>query len=281
MMPTDPFRAQSQQNRIALTWGVVLFLTAMVMSSVTSGVVTSKATFPRALLLALHSKPEPITVSTASSNTPVTGMSATSPEVTREEAIQKMPQEVYDWLKHLESTESKLKESVMSSDSQLQVLLSELQGGALDMRQMLDSDPDQPSETKSQGKQKANEAAQKSKEPIQDIEKFFDSRQAPQECIAIRNLYAQALGETIYTVKNIQSMIEGVSDEQGSTDIARTTQKLSQIYSNHKERIDLPRKNCDDLIEEICQKYGVKKWFSIPANLDSGPSDLVRKFLGR
>jgi hypothetical protein len=194
----------------------------------------------------------------------------------------KMPQEVRDWLLHLERTERerhRMTKAQMgqamglllgSTASQYKELIGEAYGEESDEQDSHLRNPElHASFTK---------AAPAMRKGWKDIVSYFNSKQPPAECIPIKNAYEQCLGETGTMMLDVISALEGTGSEDA--DLGAAADKLMGMMGTSSERIDTLGEQTDRLVGRVCDKYETYKWFSISGDIGGGLGGLGLGGLG-
>jgi hypothetical protein len=179
--------------------------------------------------------------------------------------VKSMPPGVLDWLKHLERTEKKRHQLATEQIAALLAQMAMLSGiGATEaVAQSLLDDPEKAFEETPATE--VQDQARDQKRQWRDLTEFFDSLPPPTECVPIRNAYATALGET-------QAMIFEVLDAIASAgeDPKQAVQSLMNLRGKSHSRIDVSARETDGLVQDICDKYDTRKWFSIAGDVGGG-----------
>lgn len=175
-----------------------------------------------------------------------------------------MPQDVYDWLEHLRRTEEargRISEEQLSSAlvslTMLQSnasVLQDLMGDAWEM----DLDAANPAN-------KVKTDMQSKRSLWSELSQYFNSYPPPAECVPIRNEYDQVIRETGGMMIDILGALERASENPQDAIAA-----LIRMRGTSANRIDRPAQRSDALVYDICQKYGVQKWFSIRSDMGGG-----------
>lgn len=267
----DPYASQTQQNRRYLTAGVVLLAVALLLGLVGVSFMSLGRGFGGPVTQAASKSAAPVTEATGTPPTPITEATGAPAAVTMDpETVRKMPKEVLDWLKHLERIEKRRKDMGTEQIAALLSQLAMLQGvGATEeaMKGLLDDgsegEPVPPS--KEIGDQASSQKA-KWRELIAD----FDSLPPPTECIPIRNSYSQCLGETQTMITEVLDAVRSASDDPKAAVAA-----LMKMRGKSESRIDVAANETDGGVQDICDKYGVKKWFGISADVGGGMGNVL------
>lgn len=189
----------------------------------------------------------------------------------------RMPQDVYDWLCHLQRIEAK-KEHILS-------------GQSTRSRRMPDSfpkpgripdnfdDPDAPNSITGMAVDSSfldgiRQRIDALSEDWKQLTREFNSYPPPAECRAMAQDYDQAIREIGAQIQDVASMFDSaMSDPFGA--IA----KLETMKGFSESTIDDPLDQVDAAVGDICQKYETRKWFKISSHRGS-PSMLGGSGLG-
>lgn len=178
-----------------------------------------------------------------------------------------MPDHVRSWLEHLERIEKKRIELAQTQIMGLLVSMEEIKGAELGdmLGEVLGGDPTQGERTEAPSVGKAKDIANGVRPQWKELASEFETKEPPEECQNIAGEYRQTLRETGATVSDIIGVI---NNEAGEPQTA--IQKLREIMTNHKTMIDEPAKRADTGVAQICDKYGVRKWFDIKGDVGGG-----------
>lgn len=258
-------QAQTKKRNIAIAAGAGALVLALLIGAIATNFLNRTATQPAETVLQRQAKPpEPVLDKTAAPPAPVMEKEATAPKV--------MPDDVRRWLEHLEETEKRRGKLAMQGLGTMMQLAPAAQMGIdLDaLKALASGDPDQP-EPKT-GADKVAEGAAQVKQEWDALKEYFKSVYPPQECLATANTYWNALDET---AAMIQDILGAVVKSKENTSAA-----LDMLYGmqNTSKTIDAAGTQTDGLVQQICDKYDTKKWFSI--NSDFAQSGLFGKMGG-
>jgi hypothetical protein len=98
-----------------------------------------------------------------------------------------------------------------------------------------------------------------------DLRSKFQTRQPPTECLPIADRYDQVLRETggmMYDILQAVAVAE--------RDPSQALSVLQAMKGKSREMIDAPAREADHGIAELCNRYGVAKWFSIQSDEAGG-----------
>ncbi|HRJ27718.1 MAG TPA: zinc ribbon domain-containing protein [Fimbriimonadaceae bacterium] len=187
-------------------------------------------------------------------------------EITRVHNERKtMPKEIYDWLEHLRKTDEKAAQlsSKQVSDLSITKILTQTGVSEDTMRALLWGDPGQ-AELRPPTDDLAKKA-QAAQAEWEELRRFFNEYPPPPECIPIRNSYEQGLKETGGMIYEILTAIAQVFE-----DPSKAHQMVSAMKGDSVARIDERRKESDRQVQEVCDRYDTRKWFSIPGDFGGG-----------
>ncbi len=176
-----------------------------------------------------------------------------------------MPKDIYDWLEHLRKTEFKADQLTARqvSDFSITKILTGTGMSEDTMKQLLWGDPGE-AELKPPTEDIAKKAAQAQRE-WEELRTFFNSYPPPAECVPIRNSYDQGLKETGAMLFEILDAIAKVFENP-----SEAHRLVSEMKGDSAKRVDSNRKDTDQKVADICNKYDTKKWFDIPADIGGG-----------
>ena len=201
--------------------------------------------------------PDPVLQATAQTAPPILEQGAT--EV-------KMPDDVYDWLKWLEQIEKEKQALTGKQMSELMVLQTQVQGAsgltADDVKKMVDPDNN---DTTAPAVEKALSMTQRMPVEWQDLQSRFNSKPPPAECAPIAQDYDGGFDAMVDQISGITNILNGAkaNDNYGAADAEKDSASLSNIKREHPKSVDAEFRDTDNLVQQICDKYKVHKWFSI------------------
>ncbi|MBS1712870.1 MAG: hypothetical protein JST30_00890 [Armatimonadetes bacterium] len=270
----DPYAGRAKEHRTYFWIGALLLVVALLFGLIGAGILgfgeKGRSPFTDA-----RGTKGPATTGAGSETTAVTAASGgPTPFTGDSKTIKRMPKEVSDWLKHLELCERKRHDLSREAISGLQVMGTMLSGtGATTevLKGLLGDDYDMEKANP------ANEVAQSAKDnrdSWRELITFFNSKPPPTECVPTRNAYQQCLTETQAMIGEIQSCLEFDPADTGAAQAAIA--KLNRLTGTSAHRIDVAGKQTDNLVQEVCDRYEVQKWFRIEGDVGGG----VGGFLG-
>jgi len=263
-VPVDPYSAQASKGRTWLIVGIVV-LVAIVGFGLGAGVFGFGGRSNASLgananqgppVLGAVGGPPPQVLPAEGNNSPVLPADNT------------MPKDVLDWLKHLEETERRRKDLATSEIGPLMadIMRQSVGGGSNPMKSLFgDEGPDvETPPTKG-----ISESVDKIHSDWQDLDNFFQSVPPPSECAPIQAQYSKSLGETQAMMIELAGAITKANE---SPDEALSA--LKGMQGKSKGRIDTADQACDRLVQQICDKYKTRKWFSVASDIAGGLTTL-------
>lgn len=267
----DPYAKESGKQKVALWVGlgilVILLLVGFGMSAL--GLFNKK---PDPVLAQKGPEIAPILPAAAPAQQPALPIEAPPKPV-------EMPQDIYDWLEHLRRTDEKLASDTnaigMSAGIDRVSGLADMYGKALDGN-FEDHNP----------RSESDNINKKTDRTFEELANYFDSLPPPTECVPIYNAFKTSLSETESNVHKIQQITdEAFSKAMSGGNTQDVVDSLKSIYSDHRDGIDEYRRETDNLVQRICDKYKTRKWFSIkpdPANpIMKGMVDMMLGSMGQ
>lgn len=186
----------------------------------------------------------------------------------------KMPQDVRDWLLHLERTESERNRMTKAQMGQaLAVLFGSTRSTYEDLLKDIDGEDagGQDLQNPELNNQFAK-AAPQMRAGWRDLTTYFNSKQPPAECIPIKNAYEQCLAETGSMMVDLIGAIESSRDPDADFDAL--LKKVSGMQGTSETKIDQYGLQTDEMVGQICHKYDTWKWFSISGDIGGGLAGL-------
>jgi hypothetical protein len=180
-----------------------------------------------------------------------------------------MPDDLYNWLKHLERCEKKKQALTGSQMRELKQLQAQLQGaGGMTTPQDVDnlSDPDYNSFPTID---KAVAAFNEFQPDWEALKKEFDSVPPPQECKPVAEAYDTGLQNMIDIFASVSKIVESTHINDAG-DIKKSADDARKVGLHHSRGIDGEFQETDDLVQSICDKYQTRKWFKIDAHGGTG-----------
>jgi hypothetical protein len=180
-----------------------------------------------------------------------------------------MPDDIYRWLKWLEEIEKEKRALTKKEDTEMSTLIATLNGAeglsAADVTEL--SDPD----STMKNAPAVGDLQNLTDEMIKDwaaLKTRFDSYPPPKECVPIGDAFDHGLEGLADYPKQIQALVNGVTDKETPTraDADPAIGDIKDLGGKHKKDIDSEFTGTDELIENICEKYNTRKWFTIEAH---------------
>lgn len=257
-MPRDPYSQQIQRSSLALGIGIGA---VAVLIAVGGGMFALKLFGNRGGAgLSRVVAPQPATAVPRETE-PVLA-EPKPPEV-------KMPDDIYSWLEHLRITEEKRKRLATDQMGDLLVTMSQIQSGGAIMDaigSIFGSDPENSPVDVPQSKvNRVAEEAENKRKDWKDLKNFFLSIPPPAECAPIQASYAQCLGETGGMMMEILDAV-ALADRDPQAAIGA----LTRMKGQSSKRIDALGRQTDGQVQDICDKYQTRKWFTIESDFGGG-----------
>lgn len=188
-----------------------------------------------------------------------------------------MPADVYAWLQHLQECDQYKSEITKQADLDISASMGAFASvGGITSPAEVDklTDPD-TSLKRPPGADSIDKTIDKITQQWTALKAKFDSEPPPAECQTIADAYDAGLADSIQTFQTIKGMVDGinVTDPNLSNNIQSTKSGLENIKSDHKAGVDDMFDKTDMLVQEICDKYNVTKWFKIDSH--GGSSNLL------
>jgi hypothetical protein len=260
MLPTppsaDPYAATGRKNLAWLFAGLVGLALAVALGTGAASLLGLGRSAPPGLE-ARPRDPAPATEALAQEPGPSLDQTGPTP----------MPADVRAWLEHLERIEARRRRLAEDQVAGLMVTMAQLQGlgGAEKMLGDLLGEAggeSQPTTTPAEDVAKATEGKRADWDLLTAD---FEAVPPPEECLALRGSYAQALGETGAMILDVfEAMDEASSDPQ------QAIAALNRLRGTSADRIDAAAGEADRRLGEICDKYDTRKWFSISKDFGGG-----------
>lgn len=265
----DPYQQQNKRQNLALWIGLgvlVLLLVAGfglnalgVLGPKQNSVTQLQSEQPQSML-PLNSGPTEPVMQVVPQGEPAMPV-AKPPEV-------RMPDDIYAWLEHLRKTDEYRKKIAGEQLGSVMATFASLQSNRInDMVGSILGDEDDSGESV---KQKQVDSIARDSELIrkewQELRDYFLSYPAPAECVPIQTSYSQSLGETSTMILEILDAITVASSGDPDQAIAA----LSGLQGQSGQRIDALSQQADRQVQDICDKYKTRKWFSIFEDVGGG-----------
>jgi predicted nucleic acid-binding Zn ribbon protein len=251
-------QAFEQQRKRSLTIAaiVVLALIVLGLGLRASGVLQLGANAPGDKLLTAKGT-APGTVLTQPGKT-------SSAPLTKSAERPVMPDDVMDWLKHLEKCEAMKNELEGDQDAEVSVWMEKnsVLGAGMGMMDPYDQSTDNEGDKEPAGYTKGKVLDLRPK--WVDLITFFDSKKPPEECVPIADDFDRALNEIPGMMGDIGDILNGKNEPE------QALQKLKKMQNGSYSDIDRYFQRCDQKVSAICDKYDVHKWFNIKGDVGGG-----------
>lgn len=206
---------------------------------------------------------------------PVLQAPATAPPPALQDAVIKkqMPQEDLDWLKWLEKCENEKQALTAKESTELTTMIASLQGAeGLTPQGVQDlADPDNTSNSAPA----MDDAQRVVREMIKDwsaLKRKFDTYPPPPDCVPIGQAYDNGLAGMSDSTQKLSDLLGGIASKPEPTqaDANDAIGNAKGVGRNHIQDVDSELRKTDQLVQDICDKFDVHKWFSIDAHGGSG-----------
>jgi len=249
-----------------MTVGLALLFVAVLIGLLGSGITGLGRGFGDAVTKATTPLSPAVTRAVVDPSAPVTGAGLAGAPVTMDPmTVKKMPAHILDWLKHLERTEKKRSDLATNEVSELLRQMTMLSGVGSTERVMNDLLKEGADVETSDPAKEISEQGQGHKKDWKDLIAFFDSVPPPTECVPIRNAYAQCLGETSAMYTEILNIMGSIGDDPKAA-----VADLMKMQGKSNDRIDVAGRQTDRQVQEICDEYDVRKWFTVNTDIGGG-----------
>lgn len=223
-------------------------------------------------MAAASSPPPPSTLAAPAAETPQTPVmqQGSTPPPAATLAVEKagMPDDVRNWLEHLNRIEQTRVGLAASQIQNAMRTLATLQSG--DLAWAMDGDEEDSNADATRKKQQ--ERAQRVGNDMQSLQTAwrtlstaFNSVPPPAECVGIKANYDQVINQTGNMMVDIIGQLQNASKDPQAAISA-----LTAMQGQSKSRIDVPARAADQGVGSICRKYDVTKWFDIQGDVGSG-----------
>ena len=186
-----------------------------------------------------------------------------------------MPDDVRDWLKHLQEVERRKRELTGNEMREAQLMLGQANAtdGIMtgeDVKSLADPDSNvmvPPVVTHLQ------DMVTRFKQKWYDLSEFLRSKPAPAECKPIEESYDKGLNQLGMAIADIGDMFGPVLDKAESDPGAAKQEgldKANEIKNSNSKNVDQNFGDADDGVGAICSKYHVSKMFDIDRNGGGG-----------
>lgn len=261
------FDAQQKRQKAILIGLVILaVLAAIVTGLVTSGILQFGAKKSDSTLQASGTRPTGVLQAKGTQPPPVLPVTNQKME---------MPKEVEDWLNHLKMCEDRKREVVQEELPKL-FALKDITKSPLSVPEDVDtmSSPDEdlhrvPHEPL------IGENTRTVKKRVTDISDTFRMKPPPDaDCRELAVAFDSGLNGLADSYEYIGNVVSSVdpSSSGAQADSLSKVSELQRFMATYKANVDDQFKQANDLLNQICAKYGRKPWFDIDS---SGGSSLL------
>lgn len=188
-----------------------------------------------------------------------------------------MPDDVYQWLKHLEKCEQIKTDIANDQMADVMVLTQKMQTLGAGMGML---DPYEQEKSDQTGNDDNQAPGQYAKGKVMDfrpkwleLQQFYRSKTPPAECQKMADDYGRALNEIPGMMGDLGDILNGAD-----ADPASMLKKVEKMQSSSYGDIDRYFARTDNGLSDICAKYKVNKWFNVKADIASG--GIMGKFGG-
>ncbi|HLK16486.1 MAG TPA: hypothetical protein VKT78_16890 [Fimbriimonadaceae bacterium] len=184
-----------------------------------------------------------------------------------------MPKDIEDWLKWLEKIEKEKQELTSTESTKLTTLIATLQGASgLSASGVAGiADPDS-NVTTAPGMDDAQKVAKEIVQEWAALKRKFDTYPPPKECVPIGTAFDNGLAGMSENANKLLEELGGIAAKAEPTqdDANQAIGHVKGVGRSHPHDIDTELKITDQLVQEICDKYDTRKWFSIDTHGGSG-----------
>jgi hypothetical protein len=242
----DPYADQAEKQKKLMIWGAVGAVVLLLLG-VGIGVLAARKGPDTAVLVKPEKPAPPVMAAKADPAPPVLP------------ADNAMPKDVLDWLEHLRKTDAEsatAARGLVGPLLKMAVINPTTMG--LSQEQMFGEDGPAVEKPPTQNLEKEVE---KNRTEWARIRDFYHQLPPPAECAAIAAEYETVVSEKELMTTEIMKKVQDAStDPQGAIDA------LTKSYGTSSTRIDAAAKRADALVQQICDKYKTRKWFSLDAD---------------
>lgn len=177
-----------------------------------------------------------------------------------------MPEDIRRYLEFLEAIEKERVRLAKNQISEAMLQLTQLQGlgGMADMVNQL-ADPDDVPKPNDGPRKQVETSAHDVRAAWRALSDKFAGTPPPSECLTLRNNYEECLTSTGRMVSEILDNIRQAADNP-----QKALSALQNMQGTSGDRIDVYGKKADNQVQDICDKYKTKKWFSITGDVGGG-----------
>jgi len=254
---------QKKRNlKVGITVGVVALIIAILFGLKASGALglSGQSADPK-VLSATGTKPDTNILAQLGSGGP-----SVMEQPAQKPPDNKMPDDVYNWLKHLEKCEAMKVELAGDQAAETQLWMQKFQvlGGAMGMLDPYDQAATDDKDDKAPGTY-ASGKIQDMRPKWTQLVDYFHTVPPPTECQPIADDFDRALREIPGMMGDLSDVLNSAdSDPQGAMKLVKKMQNGS--YGDIDRYFD----RCDQKLSAICFKYKVNKWFNVKGDVVAG-----------
>ena len=237
--------------------------------------LSSSASGGPPILQAPGDGPPPILQAPQDGPPPILQAPAIAPQPNLEASVEKkaMPQEDLDWLKWLEKIEREKQELTAKEQTQLTTMIASLQGAeGLTSQGVQDlSDPDNTSNS-APAMDDAQRVTREMMKAWSALKRKFDTNPPPPDCVPIGAAYDNGLEGMADSVQKLSDLLGGIAEkpEPTQSDADEAIGNAKGVGRTHIHDVDSELRKTDQLVQDICDRFDVHKWFSIDSTGGSG-----------
>lgn len=255
------YESQKKRNLIiGLSVGAAVLILAIIFGMKTGALGLSGSNPDNKVLNARGSLPPSTLALNGSSGPAVLSQPAVKPPDS------KMPDDVYNWLKHLEKCEAMKVEIAGDQAAEVQLWMQKFQvlGPGMSMMDPYDQNNPDNGDDKAPGSY-ASGKVQDLRPKWDELLNFFHSVPPPAECQPTADDFDRAIRE-------IPGMMGDISDILNSADADPQSmmKKAKKMQNGSYGDIDRYFNRCDQKVSDLCMKYKVSKWFNIKGDVTAG-----------
>jgi len=261
-----------------MTIGLALLVVAVVLGIIGSGVLGLGRGMGGPVTLAANKLPGAVLPAKVDPSAPILGAGIQGGPVTENgHEVKQMPKHVLDWLKHLERTERRKVDLCGQQLGEAGIMKKFMDIGGIhpgdfnDPEAALDKMPGEKEAATTEGLG----------EKWVTLITFFDSVPPPTECVPIRNSYSQHIQEVKAYMGQIHRIMQEIGTDMGDTEKMKAKlDECRKMLATDGSAIDAAGKSTDDLVQQICDEYGVKKWFNVRGDVGEGLGPMLGGMMG-
>ena len=185
---------------------------------------------------------------------------APPPALAKTAEVVKMPDDIHDWLKHLEKIEDEKKELLRKQIADLKVfeeMIGALGSGIGSVNPYDQTNDDQSSPNSG--------PADLTKGKFEDLRpqweallQEYQSVPPPEECKPIADSYETGLESVPDMIGEVNNVLNQVNSDPSSA-----LKEMNEMQNKSYATVDKPFAEADEDVQAICDKYQTPKWFNI------------------